>query len=979
MSSREGRTRGGLFRAVDILFRRREHDQAFSRRGQASAQSTMTSRLGVSHERPSSATGDAMVGSRTSSRGEAAARGRDDALATKLKIPQIRRDLLRRPRLIGGLNEALDREVTLVCTPAGFGKTTLLAEWAAQARCRVAWLSLDSEDNDPMRFWRYVLLALRRVLEPTGESIPSLEDLPAGMSSRGVVTALVNELETASIPLALIIDDYHAIESESIQGDMAFLLSHLSPLLHVVIASRADPPLPLARLRARGQLAELREADLRFTPEEASALLREVWALDLSLEDVAALEGRTEGWAVGLQLAALSLHERPNAEAFLEAFTGTHRYVLDYLSEEVLERQPNEVSKFLLQTSILDRLSGPLCDAVTGDSNGQDLLERIERANLFLVPLDDQRRWYRFHHLFSDLLRARLHRDGTLRISELNRRAAAWCEEKGLHDDAIRYALASGDGPWATRLVEQHLDETLRQGEEAMLARWLSFLPEEALRSAPALCLAQSQMQLHLGHLDSAERFVQYAEVAVGRGVSTVEGVPTTGGIVAEGPAAIAIMRGELAAMRGDDEATAAHARSALAQMSERERGPRFWARWLLACADWIGGRMVDAERGFSALVVEGRSERDLYPVMSTGSTLARVQRARGELGAALRTYRDGLRFIKEDGSFSAHHAGEPHVGIAQVLYERDQLDDAYRHLIEGIDLSRQAMVLRERDRGLGTLAWIHQAAGDPQAAMETMDEACQMYPSADAASLFNPAPSERARLLLAQGLVEQAAQWAEERGLTATDEVSYPRELDLLVLARVLLATSEPDRALGILERLDALAQSQGRMGSLIQIRALRALALQSAGDHLGALSAVTDALALARPEGYVRVFADEGREMAALLRSLIGARQRGRVAAFSGAALQHLNRVVLAFKHPASQGDEGARPSTGLVDPLTDRELEVLRLLAAGRRNNDIARELVVTLETVKKHVSHILSKLGASSRTHAVARARELGMIS
>jgi LuxR family maltose regulon positive regulatory protein len=366
-----------------------------------------------------------MVGPSTSSRAEAAARVRDDALATKFKIPQIRRDLLPRPRLIGRLDRALHREVTLVCTPAGFGKTTLLAEWAASARYRVAWLSLDHEDDDPMRFWRYVILALQRVSEPIGESIPALVDLPPGLSSRGLVTALVNGLESASDPVALIIDDYHAVESEGIHDDMAFLLSHLPPMLHVLITSRADPPLPLARMRARGQMAELREADLRFTPEEVSALFLEVWELDLSPQAVAALEGRTEGWAVGLQLAALSLHERPNPDAFLEAFAVTHRYVLDYLSEEVLDRQPQEVSKFLLHTCFLDRLSGPLCDAVTGGSDGQDMLEWIQRANLFLVPLDDERRWYRFHHLFSDLLRARLQREGTARITELNARAAA--------------------------------------------------------------------------------------------------------------------------------------------------------------------------------------------------------------------------------------------------------------------------------------------------------------------------------------------------------------------------------------------------------------------------------------------------------------------------------------------------------------------------------------------------------------------------
>ena len=921
-----------------------------------------------------------MAESRTSSPDQAAAGEGDELLATKLSLPHTRPDRLARSRLVQRLDEGMARQLILVCTPAGFGKTTLLAEWAASARWPVAWLSLDPQDNDPARFWRYVVAALDRVAGGLGDRVLPLLTAPTVLFSQGVVTALINQLQALPEEMALVLDDYH-VESGSIHDDVAFLLGHLPPQLHVVISSRIDPPLPLARLRARGQLAELRAADLRFTPQESAALLREVWGLDLAAEAVAALETRTEGWAVGLQLAALSLRERPDPDAFLEAFAGTHRYVLDYLSEEVLERQPDRVRSFLLQTSILERLCGPLCDAVTAGADGQELLEELERANLFLIPLDAERRWWRFHQLFGDLLRARLQGAEAGRVPELHRRAAAWCQQHGLIDETIRHALASGDSAWAARLVEQHANETLRRGENVSLGRWLSVLPDEVVRSRPALCLAQSLMEFHRGHLDPAERLLEQAERAFDPGQEQ-QGfeVATDAGMVAEVPAVIALLRAQVVGARGDADRMAEYARSALAHLAEEEAGPRFWARWLSGpWADWMRGRLAAAERAYAEMLAEGRAAPDLYPLMLSCLPLGEVQQGQGKLGAALRTYREGLRFATEGGRVSPFHAAAAHLGIAQVLYERDQLDDALRHVTDSIELGRQMIWFFEQR--LVASAWIRQAIGEAEAALEAMNEACRMYPSPDTISIWHPGPSERARLLLAQGRAGEAARWTEERGLRPEDEVSYAREREHLVLARVLLAGPDPDRALGLLERLEALAESQGRQQSLIQIRAVRSLALQSAGDHQGALVSLADALSLARPEGYVRVFADEGPPMAALLRSLIGARQRGRVAAGSGAVREHLHRVVRAFG-PAPGGtgepERAASGATGRVEPLTDRELEVLRLLAAGRPNREIAGELVVTLETVKKHASHIFDKLGAANRTEAVARARELRLI-
>jgi LuxR family maltose regulon positive regulatory protein len=919
-----------------------------------------------------------MAESRQAGPGPGAPPERDQVVATKITIPRVRSGILQRARLLDALDRAGGTGLTLVCTPAGFGKTTLVAEWARNAELPVAWVSLDQDDNDPARFWRYVVAAVQR--SGVREGLPSIVDSLSGASSEGIAGAVINAIAGLAQELVLVLDDYHAVESRSIHEGMAFLLDHLPPELHVVVASRSDPPFPLARLRVQGRLTELRAADLRFTSQESQAFLREVEGLDLSPREVASLEDRTEGWAVGLQLAALSLREHPDAGAFVDAFRGTHRYVLDYLTEEVLDRQPERVRSFLLQTSILNRLTGPLCDAVTGGSDGEVMLERLERANLFLVPLDDERRWYRFHHLFADLLQARLRQSDPKLAPELHHRAAAWSEQRGMIDEAIRHSIASEDPASAARLVEEHLGETIRRGEGVILDRWLSMLPEEVVRFRPKLCLAQGWMQLHIGHLDSAERLVEHAERAFEQGqVSGDLELPSAGGMVAEVSAATALLRADIAAARGDTEGSAASARSALAVMGEEEFGPRFLARFQLACADWMAGRLKRAEPALARLLAEGRAAPDPYPLVSSCYALGQVQAGRGKLGAALRTNREGLRYATKGGRLSPFHAGEAHIGIAQVLYQRDELEEALEHATRGIELCRHTVEFVLPAVGLVALGWIRNAFGEPEAAREAIDEACRIRPGQGFVALWNPAQAERARLLLAQGRVKEAEHWAEEQGLSDDDELPYPRERDYLVLVRLLLARSEPARALRLLERLAALAESQHRTESIIQIAALRSLAKQAAGDHGGALTSLAGALALARPEGFIRVFVEEGPPMAALLRSLLSARSRDAVPEASRADQEHLIRVARAFGHRGRDERASETSATGLVEPLTDREVEVLRLIAAGKRNREIADQLVVTVETVKKHVSHIFDKLGATSRTEAVARARTLGLVA
>jgi LuxR family maltose regulon positive regulatory protein len=905
----------------------------------------------------------------------------DALLATKLHIPRTRPGFVVRSRLVDRLAPAQGGELTLVCAPAGFGKTALLADWARRDPRPVAWLSLDEGDNDPVRFWRHAAAALDGVRPGVADRVGALLQGLQPTSFEAVVTALVNELAGVADEVVLVLDDYHLIQAPQVHQSLEFLLEHLPASLHLVLASRADLPLPLARLRARGQLAELRERDLRFTPEEAAELLRAAVGLDLPAAAIAVLADRTEGWVAGLQLAALSLQGRSDIAAFVAGFSGSHRYVLDYLAEEVLERQPQPLRGFLLQTSVLERLSGPLCETVTGRADSQELLEQVERANLFLVPLDEMRGWWRYHHLFADLLRVRLAREQPERLPELHHAAAAWSEQHGLADGAVRHALAAGDALWAARLIEQHWDAMLWRSEDVTFRRWLQALPAELVRSRPRLCLAQAYGALLSGRLEAVEPLLADAERALAdSGDQPYE--PSAGravSLLANLPAAITLAPAMLARERGDAERTAAFAQQALTQLTDADRTLRHFARYYLAMADWLRGRLPEAEQALAGLAAEqvAAGARYLVPLYHD---LGQVQRARGHLGAARRTYERALGIASQAGR-PLPPAGIAQVDLAEVLYERGELDAALDHATQGVALSRQLGWARQLAAGLAILAWIRQARGDRPGAMAAITEAGEVGPSPEVVGLFNPLSALRARLALAHGETADAARWVQQRGLGADDEPSYPREREYLVLVQVLLAQQAPQRALGLLDRLHTLAAAQGRTGSVIEARALQALALSAGGDHAGALAVLAEALTLGAPEGYLRVFVDEGPPMAALLHQLLAGRRQERPSAAVTAPREHLARLVEAFEQaglpiraPAGRGVVVA----GLVEPLTAREVEVLQLLAAGAPNRAIAEQLVVTPETVKKHLSHLFDKLGTANRTQAVARARQLGLL-
>lgn len=899
-------------------------------------------------------------------------------LATKLHVPRPPRAFVSRARLLGRMEEPLPRGVILVCAPAGSGKSALLADWARQRDQQVGWLSLDGGDNDPVRFWRHVIGAVDGVRPGMAEQISPLLGSPSP-SLEAVAGELINALAAQPGQVWLILDDYHVIDAEDVHSSVVFLLEHAPPELRVVLAGRVDPPLPLARWRARGRLAQLTAADLRFTEEEAASLLREAVTPELDRDAVAVLVARTEGWAAGLQLAALSLHGRPHVGDFVEQFSGSHRYVLDYLTEEVLEGQPPDIQQFLVETSVLEGLTGPLCDAVTGRTDGQEMLEAVEGANLFLMPMDEERGWWRYHRLFADLLRARLQRRHPERAATLHRRAGMWLEAQGSASEAVGHALAAGDGPWAAGLVERHAEAFIMCGEQATVQRWISALPLEELGARPRLLAAQARLAILRGRLEAAASTLEAAERALPEATDDPYEPSVDSGVSAltNVAAVIAVDRALLANLRGDPDEANRFADAARARLGDGEWMLDALARTHLATAEWLRGRPAEAEFAIAANVARWRSAniQDIAALWSYH--LAHIQHAQGRLDAALETCNRTLEGVAADDGPSPPFAGVAHVGMAEVAYQRDDLDTAADHAVRGIALARQFPHAQPLAMGLATLAWIRHATGDSDGARQAMTEAEQVAPTS-VVDLLNPVPAQQARLLLAQGQVTAAERWAAEQGLRTGDAPLYRREPAWLVFARLLLVQGHPDHAVHVLESLHEAATAQRRIGSVIEIQALRALALAGSDNEAAALAALAEALTLASPHQYVRVFADEGPPMAALLGRLV-ASQRSDHAPTGVDQVGSLGRIVRAFRDGSpANGTPPARAIAGLVTPLSPRELEVLHLLATGASNQKIADELFVALNTIKKHVTHIFDKLGAANRTEATARARDLGLL-
>jgi LuxR family maltose regulon positive regulatory protein len=840
----------------------------------------------------------------------------------------------------------------------------------------VAWLSLDERDNDPALFWTYLVVALKTAVPGVGANTLSLLQSPKPPGEAGLVI-LLNDLDAISNDVVLVLDDYHVIDAREVQDGMAFLLEHLPPQIHVVIGSRADPVLPLARLRGRGELVEIRAADLRFTPGEAAAYLNGAMGLVLTAADVAALEGRTEGWIAALQLAALSLQGREDVAAFIAGFAGDDRYIVDFLAEEVLQRQPGHVQQFLLQTSILDRLCGPLCDAVTGQDGGKAKLAALERGNLFLVPLDGRRRWYRYHQLFADVLQARLRDEQPEEVPDLHRRASGWYEQNGEPSEAIRHALAAGDFERAADLVELAIPAMRRNRQEAAVRDWLELLPDDVVRVRPVLSVGFAGTLLSLGEYEGVEGRLRDAE----RWLDTMTGIrqesqaPSAEMVVVDEeefrrlPAEIELYRAAQALARGDGPGTVRHARRALDLSLEEDHLGRASAAALMGLASWASGDLEAGHSGYAECMAGLRRAGHIADTFGCAIALADIRLAQGRLGEAMCTYEQALQRAPGQGGSVLRGTADMYVGMSEVHRERDDLPAATQHLLRSQELGEHTGLPQNRYRWRVAMARIRQAEGDLGAALDLLNEAERLYVG-DFFPNVRPVPALRARVRVAEGEWGEALGWARERGLSVDDDLSYLREFEHITLARVLLARYAAERAersiheaTRLLERLLGAAEEGARTGSVIEILVLQALARQARGDIPAALASLQRALTLAEPEGYVRIFMDEGPPMASLLRT----------AAKQGITPSYARRLLAAV----STTEDGTPVSQGLIEPLSERELDVLRLLGTDLGGPEIARELIVSLSTVRTHTRNIYAKLGVNNRRAAVRRAAELDL--
>ena len=900
--------------------------------------------------------------------------------------------MISRPRLTERLQASSNQKVTLISAPAGFGKTTLVGEWITEGRRPVGWVSLDEGDNDPTRFWAYFVAALQTLEVNLGkDGLAMLQSLqPAPITT--ILTNLINEIASFPAPFSLALDDYQAIHSLQIQEGLFFFIEHMPAQMHLVLISRTDPFLPLARLRAGNQLHEIRSADLRFTLEEAGEFLNRMMEFSLSLDDIAALERRTEGWIAGLQLAAISMKGHTDMTGFIHAFTGNHRYIVGYLVEEVFSQRPKGTLDFLLRTSILERLCAPLCDALLEKSNSQETLELLEGANLFMLPLDDQRQWFRYHQLFADVLRARLRQTQPELIPVLHRRAARWFEENELIEEAIQHALASQDFGLAASIIEKFAGPTIVSGQIRTALGWLESLPNELMLNSPNLCLIHAAGLMYSNQLDAAEARLQDGE----RYMNSLTGEETTYQRIIRGR--LEVLRANLARIYGNLEECIAHANRSLELLPETET---YWRASPLvhsASAYLLDGNVGPArEEQAAAAYLAARSSGNLFTLLRSITNLARLKIMQGCLRQAELIYRkvleetpDGLHRLA--GSASHYFGLAYYFGMGSLLFEWNDLDGSERHLHQGIDLVRGTLTA-DADLiilGYSCLARLRVAKGDHVGALAACDELAllaqqrKFLPRLDTCRL-----AENARIHLAQGDLRSAVHWAERSGMSVDDEhLPFPKQAEYLVLARVIITRGQdnPDglpleNLLVLLDRLLHSAEAGSRMGNVIEILSLRALALNVLGVSGMAREAIFRALRLSETEGFLRVFLDMGETMHRLLLEISAGLSPAQAGAYPEATI---TRVLASFPWESTDHQKFSKLQAKVHSPeqagiFTRRELEVLRLIAEGASNQDIAMRLVIAGPTVKRHISHIYDKLGVGSRTKALAQARKLGLLS
>ena len=858
-------------------------------------------------------------------------------LATKLHIPPVCSDLVSRPRLLEQLNQGLHRKLTLISAPAGFGKTTLVSEWIAASNHSVAWLSLNNEDSDPSRFLTYIIAALQQVEEAIGVNLLRKLQSSPPTPPESILIPLLNDIVAIPIDFVLVLDDYHLVDSPPVDQALTFLLENLPPQMHLVITTRVDPNLPLARLRAKNQLTELRASDLRFNSTEAARFLNQIMSLNLSEEDITVLGNRTEGWIAGLQLAAISMQGDKDTANFIKSFTGSHRYVLDYLIEEVLDQQPESIREFLFQTAILNQLNGSLCNALTGHDNSQENLNYLEQANLFLIPLDNERHWYRYHHLFVEFLRERLQQKDPEHIAEYQTRASEWYEENGFELEAFHHAVAANDIERAERLVEGDGIHMHFRGAGAEVLNWLASLPATALNARPSLWVLFASTLLFVGQHTEVEKKLQAAEAALQDSIVDDTTIDLVG--------RIASLRATLAVIQNDVETIIAESLRAQEHLHPDNLTFRISTSFTLGTAYLFQGDRTAARRAFVETISIGGDS--IYAIAAT-INVGRIQETNNQLALATKTYENSL-----------HLAGDPpqpitcegFLGLARIHYEWNDLDTAEKYGQQCLQMTQQ-MDNVDSFASYGIfLSKMMLAREDVSSAVTVLKEAEEYVRQNNFEFRMSDVAAAQVLALLQGGDLEEAAQLAETHGLPVS-------------LARVHLAKGDPSSALALLEKSHQ--QSKGLPDEQLRVLVLQAIAYQAQGELDKALLALKDAMILAEPNGFIRIFVDEGPEMAQLLSE---AKTRGIISSYASKLLAVIE-AEKQFHDPL--------PAQGLVDPLSKRELEILALLATGLKNQEIADQLFISLNTVLYHNKNIYNKLGVKKRTLAIIKARELNLL-
>ncbi len=878
-----------------------------------------------------------------------------ELLTTKLFMPPTRAGLVPRPRLINRLNEGIDRKLILISAPAGFGKTTLLSEWIHQLDSPVGWVSLDEGDNDRARLLTYVTAALQMLVPGAGSTALSMLQSPQPPPYETVLTSLINDIAASTQdddeagPLILVLDDYHLITDQQTHEALTFFLEHLPQRVHLVIATRGDPPIPLPLLRGRGELTELRIADLRFTADEATAFLNQTMRLSLSAEEVAALDSRIEGWVAGLRMAAVSMQGGDDTAGFIRAFTGSHRHIMDYLVEEVLKRQPPDIQQFLIQTSILDRLTGPLCDAVTGRDNSQGVLEQIERANLFMIPLDSERCWFRYHHLFADLLHQRLSQMHSDDMNDLHRRACIWYAQHEYLAEAIQHALVIEDYDFAAELTEKAAEIALMRSEVKTLIKWIDDLPEKVIRSRPLLCLYHAGALLLSGYpLEDIEARMRAAS-----------GENATGPVSGE----VAVFRALFALFQGESSHGTTFSNRALELLPEESGFLRSVVSFSLGMAYMLNNNFEAAIETLMESYHSSRKAGNPMIAVTAITHVAEITIMKGQLHQAKALYEEAAASAMGESGQVLPVKGQALSGLGELYREWNELDTAIAYLEEGVELAGEWATISAIEGNI-TLARVQQAQGDEEEARQTIQKAWDLAIHFDASQIDDMVVDiYRARLWAMQGNIEAASGWAEEHESTKDILHFYYYAPEQTTLARIYLMLEKHREAMEILDSVLDQAEQLGMLRFIIEALALKSLVYQAQGDMESALTVLENALSLAKPEGYIRIFADEGEPMARLLRQ----------AALKGIMPDYIAQLLTAF---SGVGEKMALQST-VNDLLNERELEVMRLVAAGLTNKEIAHQLGISLSTVKWYLYNLYDRLNVRNRTEAIVRMKELGL--